>query len=157
MIPRLLALFASVRRRCLALLGSSTQAPMTERDFVGAFLDFLEDRRVLYSPYFIEFPSHVLESVEQIITESGETLARLPAASQASAPIRAIRSACHAFLARAEIIAARASASAIPGNVLFFGVVELQKALARHAAALAEAFALEMPTDLATMAFSAAR
>ena len=122
--------------------------PATERDHVGNFLDFLEGRRVLYTPYFLEYPAHVVDSVLQIEAAAGSALSVLPQASPAFAPIERVRVACRAFLGRAEITHARTARAGIPGDILFFAVVALRKTLATEAAALADDFALDLPHEL---------
>jgi hypothetical protein len=87
--------------------------------------------------------------VYQIAEQAGAALSLLPPASLALAPIRSIRGACVAFLGRAEIRNARTAAAAIPGAVLFFAVTNVQKIVATEAAALAGAFALDLPFEIA--------
>jgi len=143
------AVISAIVRWCAAMLSPREKGPPTERDHVRIFLEFLEDRRVLYSPYFLEYPAHVVESVHQIAEQAGAALALLPPASLALAPIRTIRIACAAFLDRGEIRDARTAASAIPSAVLFFAVVDVQKIVAAEAAVLAGAFALDLPYEIA--------
>jgi hypothetical protein len=142
---------SSITRRWRALAGSGLRPPASERDHVTNFLEFLEDRRVLFTPYFMEYPSHVIESVRQIEAEASAVLSALPTASPASPSIARLRLACSAFLGRAEITEARMSGAAISGGTLFFAVVALRKALATEAAMLAADFALDLPYELALL------
>jgi hypothetical protein len=128
------------------------RSPPSERDHVGNFLDFLEDRRVLFTPYFMEYPVHVIESVRQIEAEASAAFSALPPASPASASIARLRAACGDFLGRAEITHARTAGTAISGGALFFAVVALRKSLAAEAASLAAEFALDLPHELALLA-----
>jgi hypothetical protein len=140
-------------RECFArwwgwLTGGSRQPP-TERDHVSNFIEFLADRRALYTPYFLEYPAHVVESVQQIETAASAALSAISAASKASGPIGEIRGACRLFLGRAEIRHARRAGTAIPGDILFFSVIDLRETLATEAATLAGDFALALPFELA--------
>jgi hypothetical protein len=140
--------FESIGRWWGLLVGGSRQ-PATERDRVSSFIDFLEDRRVLYTPYFMEYPAHVVDSVRQIETAASTALAAISPASKASAPLRMVRRACGVFLDRPEITHARNSGAAIPGCILYFAVVALRETLATEVAALAADFALDLPPELA--------
>jgi hypothetical protein len=147
--------FGSIARWWRLLTGGWRQ-PATERDHVSNFIDFLEDRRVLYTPYFLEYPAHVVDSVQQIETEASTTLSVISPESKASAPIRRVRRACSVFLDRPEIRHARNS-GAVPGHILFFAVVALRETLATEVAALAGDFALDLPPELALMSRRADR
>lgn len=140
---------SSIMRRWREVAGRSLRAPASERDHVGNFLDFLEDRRALFTPYFMEYPAHVIESVRQIEAEASAAFSELPPASPASASIARLRAACGDFLGRAEIIQA---GTAISGGALFFAVVALRQSLAAEAASLAAEFALDLPHELAQLA-----
>jgi hypothetical protein len=148
-IARIGERLVSIARSWRATFGGGSRPPPTERDHVRNFLDFLDDRRVLYTPYFLEYPAHVVESVCQIEIEAGAALAVLSRESRASLPISRVRGACSAFLGRAEIAKARASGATIPGEVLFFAVVALRKSLAAEVTALASDFAVDLPRELA--------
>jgi hypothetical protein len=54
MISRLRQEMLSVVGWLWVLLGGGPQQPATERDHVRQFLEFVEDRRVLFTPYFLE-------------------------------------------------------------------------------------------------------
>jgi hypothetical protein len=72
--------------------------PSAERDTVRTFLTFLEDRRVLFTPYELEVEGQVERSVHDIRRRCTESLATLPEQSRANPPMRAIRAACRRFL-----------------------------------------------------------
>ena len=150
-IVRLRELFVSLVRYCNAWLGGGEQAPATERDHVRNFLAFLEDRRVLYTPYFLEYPAHVVDSVQQVEAEAKAVLAALKLGPATSLRIARLRGACSAFLGCPEISDARASGAMVPADVLFFAVVALRDSLATEATSLARDFALDLPPELALM------
>jgi len=70
----------------------------SERETVRAFLTFLEDRRVLYTPWNLEVEGEVEHSVHEIRRKCTESLVELPENSPAVWPIRMIRGACRDFL-----------------------------------------------------------
>ena len=80
------------------IFGVSWNPPDDERKYVRQFVKFLEDRRVLFNPYFLEVESQVVSSLCQIREKTNETLGALPDDSNASGPIKAIRAACRRFL-----------------------------------------------------------
>src|ERR1700680_1475395 len=61
---------------------------------VRDFVLFLEDRRVLYNPMFLEVVSQVEHSVHEIREQCTKTLQALSPGAFAVTPIRAIRDAC---------------------------------------------------------------
>lgn len=80
------------------LFGLQWNPSKSERETVRAFLTFLEDRRVLYTPWHLEVEGEVERSVLAIRKQCNESLAELGEGSPAVWPIRMIRSACRAFL-----------------------------------------------------------
>ena len=64
---------------------------------VQDFLLFLEDRRVLYNPDFLEVTSQVHRSIHEIREQCTKTLQGLPQGAFAVQPIRTIRSAGRRF------------------------------------------------------------
>jgi len=60
--------------------GVSWNPPESERKIAKRIISFLEDRRVLYSPYDMEMPMHCVESIIEIrkyLTDEIGLLARL--------------------------------------------------------------------------------
>lgn len=145
-------LVRSLLRGWVAIVGHGIERPTTERDHVRNFLEFIDDRRVLFTPYFLEYPAHVIVSVHQIEERAGVALTILPRRSPASPPIARILSACSAFLGLAAIRNARSAAAPIPSDTLFYAVVALRKSLTKQAGVLADAFALDLPRELSLAA-----
>jgi hypothetical protein len=69
----------------------------SDAEIVRRFLLFLEDRRVLYNPMYLEVPSQVVHSVHEIREKCTEALQTLAPNVFAVIPIRSIRTACHRF------------------------------------------------------------
>lgn len=153
---RLRDVLVSFVRRCDAWLGGGVPGPLTECDRVREFLAFLDDRRVLYTPYFVEYPAHVVESVRQIEAEARAALAGATFGPAASQRIARVRAACGHFL-RNPGIAPAGAAAPVRGDALFFAVLDFRASLAAEAAALAHDFALDLPADLALISPPAER
>ena len=78
--------------------GVSWKPPEPQREVVRRLLSFLEDRRVLFNPYFLEVEWQVEQSVIEIRRRLTETLDELSENSPAEASVRAMRAACRRFL-----------------------------------------------------------
>ena len=76
----------------------STTAAITDRDIVQSLITFLEDRRVLFNPDYLEIESQVARSVTEIRKELTEALQQLDPNSPAVAPVRMMRGACRRYL-----------------------------------------------------------
>jgi hypothetical protein len=82
----------------IPIFGISWNPPESEREVIREIFVFLEDRRVLYSPYFDEIESEVNESLLRIRDELTQALRRLSETSEAAHGLRAMRSACRTYL-----------------------------------------------------------
>jgi hypothetical protein len=82
----------------IGTVGASWTPPIDQRERVRAFMTFLEDRRVLYNPQWLEVERQVTDSVGQIREACSAALSDLPEDSHAAGPVRAIRAACRRFL-----------------------------------------------------------
>jgi hypothetical protein len=78
--------------------GVSTAAVTTDQDVIQALITFLEDRRVLFNPEYLEVASEVDHSVEDMRKELTEALQQVDRKSPAVAPLRALRAACRRYL-----------------------------------------------------------
>src|SRR5690606_13951094 len=78
--------------------GFSWEVAQSSKPLAEGTLDFLADRRVLYSPYEWEIPEHCVQSVLRIREELGR-VARDPACAPAlKESLDAMRAACRKFL-----------------------------------------------------------
>jgi hypothetical protein len=78
--------------------GVSSALVTTDRDIAQALTTFLEDRRVLFNPEWLEESSQVDHSVQEIRKELTEALQQLDPKSPAGDPMRAMRAACRRYL-----------------------------------------------------------
>jgi hypothetical protein len=81
------------------IFGVSWTPAQLDQDVASGVILFLEDRRVLYSPYEVEMPEHCVESVLQIRAFLTETLVRGGIADELVDSLRAMRTACRKFVA----------------------------------------------------------
>ncbi len=78
--------------------GVSSTPPQPDVAVVRRVLVFLEDRRVLYSPYEAEVPEHCVDSVLEIRRFVTGQLTAGGIAEDLAGPLRAMRAACRKFL-----------------------------------------------------------
>ncbi|MBN1460263.1 MAG: hypothetical protein JXA57_12065 [Armatimonadetes bacterium] len=80
------------------IFGVSWNPPESQRKIVRDLVTFLEDRRALYQPYFMEHGPWVEQSVLEIRGALTEALQRSPEEDNLIQPLRAMRAACRKFL-----------------------------------------------------------
>lgn len=82
----------------LPIFGISWQPPEPQVTVARRVVTFLEDRRVLYSPYEMEIPDHCVFSILEIREFLTAELAKLESSNELTASLRAMRTACRKFL-----------------------------------------------------------
>lgn len=82
----------------LGPFGISWAPAEDKREIVRKLIVFLEDRRVLFVPYHMEFGPWVVESVLEIRKELTQTLKKFPDTDPTSQVLRTMRAACRKFL-----------------------------------------------------------
>jgi hypothetical protein len=80
------------------IFGISWTPPVSDVAVARRIVTFLEDRRVLYSPYEVEVPEHVVASVLSIRQYMTDVLAEGGIADELAAWLRSIRAAARKFL-----------------------------------------------------------
>jgi hypothetical protein len=80
------------------IFGISWNPDNTERDVAREVITYLEDRRVLFSPYEMECPDHCVQSVLQIREFLTSKIAITVEKSELSYSLRVMRAACRKFL-----------------------------------------------------------
>ena len=83
--------------------GVSWTPPQSEVEVARRLLVFLEDRRVLYSPYEVEMPDHCVASVLEIRRFLTEQLTAGGIGDDLSGLLRAMRAACRKFLGDLDV------------------------------------------------------
>lgn len=79
-------------------LGASWNPPQSQKEIAKKLITFLEDRRVLYNPSYLESPSHCVTSIIEIRKFLTDLLISLDENTDLGIAIRTIRAACRKFL-----------------------------------------------------------
>lgn len=82
------------------IFGLSWEPPRSDVVAAREMITFLEDKRVLYAPYEVEVPEHVIESVLDIRRFMTQSLGRGGLSQELASSLRAIRAACRKFMDR---------------------------------------------------------
>lgn len=134
--------------------GVSWTPPQSDVEVARRVLVFLEDRRVLYSPYEVEMPDHCVASVLEIRRFLTEQLAAGGIGDDLSGPLRAMRAACRKFLEEMDAGRARDERWQ-PGDVMGSAGWRFNQALGEmrgvfgvHVAQLAVRYGLDVPEAL---------
>lgn len=80
------------------IFGVSWKPPKLEREIVRNLFIYLEDKRVLFYPFDMENPNHVVESVLEIRKHLTEILQNLDESSELILHFRTMRASCRKFL-----------------------------------------------------------
>jgi uncharacterized protein DUF6650 len=80
------------------IFGLQWEAPTADVAVAREVIIFLEDRRVLFSPYAAEVPDHVLQSILEIRRVMTEILRRGGIAGELVDSLAAMRTACRKFI-----------------------------------------------------------
>jgi hypothetical protein len=133
------------------------------RSDVGAareVIAFLEDKRVLYVPYEVEVPQHVIESVLDIRQFITKSIAAGDLSDELVASLRTIRAACRKFMER---VGARERGGRLHLPPTAFGVAhwndiefnqrlgEMRGVVGLEVARIAAAHGLDVETDLSSI------
>ena len=132
--------------------GISWDPPDDERRTVRGFVTFLEDRRVLFNPYYLEIEDQVIQSALSIREKATETLSQLTDDSPAIASIKGMRAACRRFLDEPHPNyrhLERARFGHDTGFLVALG--ELRATVGLHLATLIMAYDLEVEEELASI------
>jgi hypothetical protein len=136
------------------IFGVSWTPPQVDVDVARGVLVYLEDRRVLYSPYEAEVPDHCIASVLEIRRFLTEQLARGGIADELAAPLVAMRAACRKFLdALPDRRAARRHMDewGTPGWVFNQALGEPRGVFGVHVAQLAVRYGIDVPDPLVSI------
>jgi hypothetical protein len=135
-------------------IGAQWEPSARERDIAQRVITFLEDRRVLFNPYYLEDGGHCVQSVLDIrrfLTDTLQDLANEPGLPQ---QLRVLRGACREFLDRVQ---------AGPGGMrhhalyhggqeaqdFFIALGELRRTFGIHLGLIAARYQLGLEGDLA--------
>ena len=142
------------------IFGVQWKPPQVDRDVAREVIVFLEDRRVLYSPYEAEVPEHVVGSVFEIRRFLTELLRRGGTAKELTDSLRAMRLACRKLIEATSEQRGRELYVPTPSDILSGGTTswifnqalgELRGVFGLHIAQLAVRYGLDVPDELATI------
>ena len=125
------------------IFGVSWNPPKNEREVIRKLIIFLEDRRVLFNPYNLEFFDPVIESVLEIRKNLTRVLENLDEDSKAVPSIRAMRASCRKFL---DQVGGRRDRFRDIG--LFVNLGELRGVFGNHIAILCTMYGINVEGDL---------
>ena len=136
--------------------GVSWNPPESERKIAKRIISFLEDRRVLYSPYDMEMPMHCVESVIEIRRYLTDEIGSLANGSELEPNLRALRAACRKFLDKTqdnkhEMRYLRPPFDNISSWIFISGLGELRGVFGIHIAKIAVSYGLDIEKELASI------
>lgn len=128
------------------IFGVSWTPPQDEREIVRKLVIFLEDRRVLYTDYHMEYGPWVAQSVLEIRKELTEALRVCNEKSSMVAPLQAMRAACRKFLDNGSIPGRRLH---LPFDAEMLALGELRGVFGLHLATLCASYGIDASEELA--------
>ncbi|WP_342360952.1 DUF6650 family protein [Terrarubrum flagellatum] len=135
--------------------GASWDIGNPERDAIRGLLTFLEDRRALYVPLYLEVAGEVERSAHEIRRRCTEALTLVGERSAAKENIRAIRAACRRFLEEPHPefrnLMHRDFGRFSDQANFFTALGELRARVGTEIAALASRYDIELEPDLASI------
>ncbi len=142
------------------VFGVQWTPPVVDVEIAREVIGFLEDRRVLYSPYDAEMPEYVLRSVFEIRSFLTEILRRGGIASELAGGLNAMRAACRRFIESVGEQRGPELYIPTPSDILNGGVMswtfnqslgELRGVFGVHLAELAVRYGIDVPDELAVI------
>src|SRR6202035_1193993 len=82
----------------LPLFGISWQPDESDVKIARRIINFLEDRRVLYSPYELEMPGHCVSSILEMRRMLTDEIGKLSSKKELYQDLQLLRAACRKFL-----------------------------------------------------------
>lgn len=152
--------FKKIARRLTGIstpiFGISWNPPESEREIIRKLINFLEDRRVLYNPYWVETDEYAIRSVNEIRGEITETIGTLNEKCSAVENIRAMRAACRKFMnelemrdKNIEIHLGKAFYNELQHTITYQTLAELRAVFGIHIAQLSVKYGIDIEEDLA--------
>jgi hypothetical protein len=133
------------------IFGVSWNPPKPEVKTARKVLAFLEDRRVLYNPYYLEVEDQCFSSVIEIRKFLTDIIGELGEDSKLGGHLRGIRAACRAFLNESSPGSRRIHRfhEHSPFDSSFFTALgELRSSIGMHIAAIAVMHGLDIKGEL---------
>jgi len=131
------------------VFGMSWTPPVNECNVAKRLVVFLEDRRVLFADYCMEYGPWVDQSVLEIRKELTELLSACPESQTLGGAIRAMRAACRKFLDTSNTAARGRFHFLEPERWQALG--ELRAVIGLHLARLCLAYGIDLEPQLASI------
>lgn len=142
------------------IFGLQWTPPRVDIEVAREVIVFLEDRRVLYSPYEAEVPEHVVSSVFEIRRFLTDVLRRGGIANELAGSINAMRTACRKFIETTSERRGRELYVPTPSDILSGGTTswmfnqslgEFRGVFGLHIAQIAVRYGIDVPDELAVI------
>jgi len=147
--------FSEIAKRISGLstpvFGVSWNPPEDKRNIVRRLVAFLEDRRVLYNEYCMEYGPWVEQSVIEIRRELTDILSGCPEDLQLTGPLRAMRAACRKFLDDAGHPEMRKVVIYPRDAGIWYSLGEMRGIFGLHLAQLCTAYGVDVEPELETI------
>lgn len=135
--------------------GVSWNPPEPERKVAKRVITYLEDRRVLYSPYELEVPMHCVESIIEVRRYLTNELGSTTKDSEIEKSLKALRAACRKFLDKVgnntDTRYLRHPFDNISSWTFISGLGELRGVFGIHIAKMAVSYGIDIEKDLASI------
>lgn len=132
--------------------GASWEPGVSDVEVARRVLTFLEDRRVLYTPFEAEMPEHCVASVLQIREFLTDELTKGGVADELTASMRAMRASCRKFLDTVGPAPPSPQPFGGPAGWAFNQALgELRGVFGVHIGQLAVRYDVELPDHMAEM------
>ena len=136
----------------IPVFGISWKPPELEITVARRVVAFLEDRRVLFNPYYMEDANHCIQSVLDIRKFLTDEIGGLKGDSNLAEHLRGIRAACRKFLNNVNLDSKRISRYHLfgpDGSKFFTYLGELRATIGLHIAAIAVMYGIDVEGELA--------
>jgi len=134
-----------------SVFGVTWNPPTDKRKIAQRLIAFLEDRRALYQPYYLEHGPWVTNSILEIRRELTDNLKSCPQDDTLVEPLRAMRAACRKYLDAVDPHTHRLR-HAYQGELFFASALgELRGVFGLHLARISVSFGVDVEPELASM------
>jgi hypothetical protein len=130
------------------IFGVSWNPDNTERDIARKVISYLEDRRVLYAPFDMEYTPHCIQSVLQMREFLTSEIGAAPENTVLLSSLRAMRAACRKFQNQTGD---HRQIGRFPSGEINGALGELRAAIGIHVARMAVAYGIDVEKELASI------
>ena len=136
----------------IPIFGISWQPDESDIKIAKKVINFLEDRRVLYSPYDLEVPNHCVSSILEIRRMLTDEIGKLSQKKELYNDLQLLRSACRKFLDELQLYKIDTDRpfhmSSFSGWVFYSALGELRGASGIYISKIAVAYGIDVTGEL---------